>query len=651
MKVTGYIIVLAVAGLGLISCSKEAVRSEGGTAVAYIGLAADADGTKSSIDGLNVSWTAGDDIFYYTGRYTSGSSTALTDEGLYKVPEACDNLTLPVEYNDGDNRVTVLTKGRAVGTITPASLNSLTIADAVPASQDGTFASTYIAACEGNLLELTALTSGEPKNLTMTPVQAFVRFKLSSLTVGGQTVNRITVAGKSGGSAVPVCGGLSVSITENGSSTHTVSSAAGANTGNLITIDKSGSKFNAGEYIYVALLPRQYDELSLTLYNGGTILAIVPVKQGSGSEIDYIDLGQGKMVDLSVADAINDHAKIKFVSAKMYPEKVAITKDHTTKKLWLKIEPSDFNGTISWTSSNDTIATVASDGTLVDEPGIGKCIEVTVSNKCKELELEYTDKREVTISAQIHSSEDGSLIDTTTCVISIGEWVDLGLKTSDGKRCLWARQCVKYKDNKWSLMSHFQSSDDGSSSRPYEHFGWGENLPRNGMSTGTGNTLVCAWGNSSIGSNSEYDKYTKSNHYPYLQRKLGEFTVTDSKYDTVDDPCTLWGVANGYTTADDPVVHAPMILDCAELINNITVDDKKCTSTVAGYTDVFIYDIGYGFCSRDNAHGAWDVCGFWTAEYCIDSSVRAIVCRPNQKSITFSDRYRRGHFRPVMYTE
>lgn len=638
---------MAVAGLGLISCSKEAVRSEGGTRVAYIGLAADAGSsdTKSSIDGLNVSWTAGDDILYYTGRYTSGSSTAKTGEGSYKVPAACTDLKLPVEYNNGDNRVTILTKGRAVGSVTPASLNSLTITGAVPASQDGTFASSYIAACEGNLLELTELTTTALHNLAMTPVQAFIHFKLSDLTVGGQTVNKITVAGKVGGSAVPVCGDLTLSITENGTATHTVSSASSGTTGNLITIDKTGSKFNAGEYIFVALLPRQYDELTLTLYNGSTTLATVPVKQGSGAKIDAT---RGRMVDIG---EVNTHAKIKFVSAKMYPEKVAITKDHTTKKLWLKVEPSDFNGTISWSSDKTDVATVESTGTPKDVPGIGKCIEVTVTNNCQELGLEYTDKREVTISAEIHSSEDGSLIDTKTCVISIGEWVDLGLKTADGKRCLWARQCVKYKDNKWSLMSHFQSSDDGSTSRPYEHFGWGENLPRNGMSTVTGNTLVCAWGNSSIGSNSEYDKYTKSNHYPYLQRKLGEFTVTDSKYDTVDDPCTLWGVANGYTTADDPVVHAPMILDCAELINNITVDDKKCTSTVAGYTDVFIYDIGYGFCSRDNPHGAWEVCGFWTAEYCIDSSVRAIVCRPNQKSITFSDRYRRGHFRPVMYTE
>lgn len=664
---------MAVAGLGLISCSKETGLSADGTRVAYIGLAADAgsSGTKSSIDSLSVSWTAGDDILYYTGRYTSGSSTAKTGEGSYKVPAACSDLKLPVEYNDGDNRVTILTKGRAVGNVTPASLNSLTIAGAVPASQDGTFASYYIAACEGNLLELPELTTTVLHNLAMTPVQAYIRFKLSSLTVNGQTVNKITVAGKVGGSAVPVCGDLTVTVSENGSTTHTVSSATGSNPGNLITIDKTGSKFNAGEYIYVALLPGQYDELSLTLYNSGTILATVPVKQSSGQ----IDASCGRMVDIG---EINAHAKIKFVSAKMYPERVAISSERPIKYLWLKIEPEDFSGTVTWTSSNTSYATVESAGELVDEPGIGKCIRVKVTNKKiitsgSQFNF-YPEEFEVDITATITDQSDGQTY-TSTCQITIGDFLDLGIRNSEGKRILFMRHILRSNRQETPPITYqpYWCEERNTPNDLYEGsglveyaqmrvlYGWGEihSMQNNHMEP-----LRFAWNLSNgtyVGerssTNGEYQKYNLSLHLPHLQRYEGEFVsegiAAGSKFDTVDDVASRW----------NQDCNIPTVSDMVAFISGTKKDPTKHTYTAygygtsyykvegtsPGYTDTYLYITDRA--QAVNVHPWEGNFGWWTCEDEVEYVGNAFYFDGITYSIKSTNKYRRSYVRPVKYVD
>lgn len=683
-RIFGIILTAFVAGAMSASCAKDsAVGSDCSSEkkVAYISLDAEgsASGVKSSLGAdCKVSWEAGDDILYYTGCHATGAtSTEKTYDGSYKVPASGAAVSLPVEYLDGDNRVTILTKGRSVGAVpSPATLNSITVEDAVPASQTGTFASCYLAAAEGNLLELANGTG----NLSLTPLQSYIRFKLSNLTVGDKTVNRIEIEGSSAAGGDKVCGDLVVSITEDGSHTVTVAPSSEPDAlGTKITIDKTASKFNAGEYIYAALLPQQYDELTLTLYNGSTTLATVPVKQGSGSQID---LGQGKMVDLG---EINPHAVIKFISAKMYPEKVAISSaaERPTKYLWLKIEPEDFSGTVTWESSNTSYATVESVGTPVDEPGIGKCIRVQVTNKVNHPSDNYNFvtgtgaqpvEYNVNITATITDQSDGQTY-TRTCEITIGNFLDLGIRNSEGKRILFMRHILRSNRQETPPIT-YQPYYGEERNTPYDPgdgqddvygqmrvlFGWGE---IHSTRADHMEPLRFAWTHSngkyegeSSSENGEYSKYNLSRHLPHLQRYSGEFVSEGiplgDKYDTVDDVASRW----------NQDCNIPTVSDMVAFIRGTKKDPTKYTytgsygygtsyykveGTSPGYTDTYLY-----ITDRAQAAGAhpWDGnFGWWTCEYEEEYVGNAFWFDGTSYSIKSTNKYRRTYVRPVKYVD
>ena len=179
----------------------------------------------------------------------------------------------------------------------------------------------------------------------------------------------------------------------------------------------------------------------------------------------------------------------------MYPEKVAISSaaERPTKYLWLKIEPEDFSGTVTWTSSNTNYATVEPNGTPVDEPGIGRCIKVKVTNKVNkpsdDYNLKTTDNQpveyKVNITATITDPSDGQTY-TRTCEITIGNFLDLGIRNSEGKRILFARQVLRsyinptaigyqlyYASEKW-MYNGTDVIKSGGDNQSRVLFGWGE---------------------------------------------------------------------------------------------------------------------------------------------------------------------------------
>lgn len=675
----------------VVSCTKEteATLAGGAKKIAYIGVSARSGSptdTRATLgDDLKVAWEAGDDIFYYTGKYTSGASTSTSAEGSWKVPAPGAGATgpilsvkLPVEYSDGDNRVTVLTKGRALGTVEAANLNSLTVSGGVPASQDGKFASTYLAACEGNLLALAQSTDAAPNNLTMSCLQSYICFSLSDLTVGDRTVNKIEITGTSVDGGDAVCGNIAVTLSENGSTTHSVTAALSGTPGNKITIDKTGSKFTANEKIYVAVLPYAYNSLRLTLFNGDDRLASVPVTQKTpGAKVDAT---QGKVVNIG---EVNAHAKVTSTEDKfkMFPEKVAITSERPTKQLWLKIEPSDFNGKVKWSSSDESIATVPQEGEIMDDvPGIGKCISVTVTNKKAKETLGSTtlnynietlvdednnvyEDFPVTIEAKVYDPEDSTIVlFTKTCKITVGDFLDLGTRTVDGKRCLWARHV---------LMTVNGGTGNGDGSEGYLlypqaehyvdykyngriHFGWGEQAAKrsandNSNLAGRSEPMRFAWGNETFANNLKYSKYNSDDNLPYLQRASGEFSGYEitGTLDTVDDVASLW----------NPACHMPMVSDVSALISNCDWDlaSYTLTSRVPGYTDCIMRIVNWSTESGNSSGGYYgkDYRVFWTAEYDHGYSMNGIIVyfQYDPPRFVSENKCRRSNVRPVKYVD
>lgn len=676
----------------VVSCTKEteATLAGGAKKIAYIGVSARNGGptdTRATLgDDLKVAWEAGDDIFYYTGKYTSGASTSTSAEGSWKVPAPGAGATgpilsvkLPVEYRDGDNRVTVLTKGRALGTVAAANLNSLTVSGGVPASQDGKFASTYLAACEGNLLALAQSTDAAPNNLTMSCLQSYICFSLSDLTVGDRTVNKIEITGTSVDGGDAVCGNIAVTLSENGSTTHSVTAALIGTPGNKITIDKTGSKFTANEKIYVAVLPYAYNSLRLTLFNGDDRLASVPVTQKTpGAKVDAT---QGKVVNIG---EVNAHVKVTSTEDKfkMFPEKVAITSERPTKRLWLKIEPSDFNGKVKWSSSDESIATVPQEGEIMENvSGIGKCISVMVTNKLAKTTLgsttiDYNLGKDtlVTITAKVYDPEDSTnVLFTKTCKITIGDFLDLGTRTVDGKRCLWARHILRtnnnsvttVKDGKGNAIEVAGYGNAGYALYPYAesyldrkdngrtHFGWGEFDARAGINSsdyGRREPMYFAWGKESFYENLKYSKYNSLDNLPYLQRAKGEFSSygITGNLDTVDDVASKWNSA----------CHMPMVSDVSALINNCDWDleSHTLTSRIPGFADCYMKIVNY--CTETGNADEGGYMGsylylFWTAEYDYGFSGNAIqaIFHTDPPSLTSDNKFRRSNVRPVKYVD
>ena len=433
----------------LASCMKEEPASDGAFSsgerrVAYFNVThgeGEPAPTKAVIhDGTTpaagvkwpVSWAAADEIRYYTGK----TSVSDSDKDYKKVLQsATDTVTVPVTYTDGDDKVVFFCLGNGIGGTVTKAMNKLSISDAVPADQDGTFSSYHIGVARKDLLTL-GTPDANDGNVSMQSVSGFLKFHMSNLVFGGKEVKKIVLSGQY------ICGPADIDLT---ATPYTMTPTGSTNT---ITIDKNSSTFYKDQDYYVAILPRYGDktktfDVTFSFYGAGESTPSATAKISFNSQI------RGKIIDLGDIWA---HRDVKYVSSQIYPDYAAITKD-MTKKVWLRVEPEDFSGTVTLSvdipSGGPSVTyTEGAKETLSDGKEY-RTFTLTPAAAVKSATA-YTELKDVTFQAVIKNSGETATAATEKCVLHIGNFINLGIKTTynfttykhdggDNVYTLWAR--------------------------------------------------------------------------------------------------------------------------------------------------------------------------------------------------------------------
>lgn len=555
--------------LALAACSKQTVSDGGVTGeekVAYISLSGGNGGVKSTLgDDWKVSWEQGDRILYYTMRQTSVSSAA-TDK-QFIVPSEVQTVSVPVTYSDGDDAVMFCTKGLNIGALGSKTSTGFVLTDAVPSAQNGTFADQYVGVVKTGLLTL----GGTQPNVTVSPIQSFIRFRMSSTTFGDGTVNRIVVKGGAG--SEKVCGDAQITVGVTATSyTYSVSLSGGGAT--AITIDKTSSAFYTDTDYYIAILPGTYPAgLTIELYNGRNSTS--PLAQlylgGSG-----LTLSPGKVLNLGMVNSYKS-VPLKRSEAAM-PAYAAITKD-MSKKFWVYVEPSDFSGTLEVTAATEggnyppvTIENTGARETLSD----GRTyLMFKVKPAATVKDAEYKDYDDMPIVVKV-KDPDGTERASYTVKLNVGNFVDMGTLTSAGKKLLWARSTLygslKRGDNTATeSTSSTLALDDSTQIRGKYMYGWVNS-------------------NSDVGISSTKDGSSGRND-EYFMKRWGSYKYGSDRgktvLDTVDDVAWQWNHSCRipYTGEFFSMSNKSVTATEAHSGGNVDLIVRK-TSEVLGYTDV-----------------------------------------------------------------
>ena len=353
------LMLMTVSLVSVSSCTKDGFDVEGGTEkVKEFSLVRGTEGKESktsvTISGTSatVGWENADSILYWTGRTAPDRISGIKKKVIQTSDISGATLKFSLTYSDGDKSVTFLTKGGDIGLVDEASrdMSSFKIKNGVPAKQSGGFSDNHISVASAEITSNSA---------ALKIAQALVRFRMSSTTFGDETVNRIVVTPKKSGENI--CGDMVIS----GAGT-TSMSVTYANPGASIVIDKSQNRFYPNQDYYVAVMGGSGDG---TKYAQGLLFTLQNVTfDASGSEVVktlgdvYVNkanlvLNCGDILDLG---ELQTHKRIPTVAAdvEVFPKYCAFTRDKN-KKIWLKVEPSDFTGTVSWSSDNSTRIAVA----------------------------------------------------------------------------------------------------------------------------------------------------------------------------------------------------------------------------------------------------------------------------------------------------
>ena len=579
-----------VSVLALLSCSKERTAAfSGNVRTAYINLTGGEEASvRSTIDASGgpsslwpVSWETSDIVYYYTGR--NSAVTRTTDEEAsgteagtvarrYVVPSADNGKTeikVEVKYADGDDKVVLFPSGKGIGAGTMSDMNTLVIANGVPATQTGDFGDTHIAVAKGNLLEL----SGSSPNLTVTPVQAYLKFNMSDLNFGDRKVDKIVIKGKSG---EKISGDMKVTFSGNVVNTVGLSGTGGTS----VTISKVGSTFYDDRSYYVALMPGSYSGFKFEMYTDGVLTSIAEAYTET-------TLAKGSIVDVQ---DLKDHKNSIPTAVTMYPTEAAITQD-MTKDVWLCMEPQDFDGrNISWELSADAPAAMSDQRKEYFE-GVGWCYGVTLTPtklSTGDNASDYAD-RTFTVTATVRDPETGTIFATETCTVTLGIWIDVGCVNSDNTKVLWCVGDLGYDSRTSKYGIKYKESDPFFGTSSVWRFL--EYIP--GSTTGRDiPAMKYAFGSS----NNPWNKYgLKYPERTRVQREKGEWGLSGD-YDTIDDPVVRWsGNVN---------VCMPTIDDAASLYSNSDWTTGGMKGTTMGYLDVKIPfpDLGCWWCSMDWMH-------------------------------------------------
>lgn len=426
-----HIMAVSLLLLASAACSKQTAletESTGGEKVAYINLSGVNGGVKSTLGAdWKVSWEQGDRILYYTMRQTSVSSAA-TDK-QFIVPSEVQTVSVPVTYSDGDDAVMFCTKGLNIGALGSKTSTGFVLTDAVPSAQNGTFADQYVGVVKTGLLTL----GGTQPNVTVSPVQSFIRFRMSSTTFGDETVDRIVVKGSNG--TEKICGNAQITVGGTAPNfTYSVSLSGDGETS--ITIDKTSSTFYTDTDYYVAVLPGTYaNGLTVQFYHGRNSTSLAKLYLGRGG----LTLSPGKVLNLGVVNSYKSVPLKRSESA--MPAYAAITKD-MSKKFWVYVEPSDFNGTLEVTPATEggdfppvTIENTGAREMLSDGRSY-MMFKVIPTSAVKTAAYKDYDNMPITVKVK---DPDGTERSSYTVELNVGNFVDMGTKTSANRKLLWAR--------------------------------------------------------------------------------------------------------------------------------------------------------------------------------------------------------------------
>lgn len=419
----------------LVSCTKEKLVQ--GELKKTVNFSLQLDGcslTRSTIssDYSTVDWSIADDIYYYTGN-------ALRKSGVtHRVLNDLSSVSFPVTYADGDEEVMFVTMGQGVkggaDILEVEDMDVFSIPGAVPASQDGNFETNHLAVAKAAILE------SSHNVAEFKPIQAFIRFQMSDLIFSDKTVDKIIVKG---GGGEYVCGTAEVSYAI-GATAPTITYTSSTEEEKSVTIDRCVSSFETDKDYYVALRgatggTTYPNGLILELYNGFELLAEVRA-------VSSITLSPGSIVNLK---DLQDNKRVKIRNVTTYPVLAGFTKD-MTKEIFLKIEPSDWNGTIVWKASDGSVfdtnsstdltlkSTSLTDNGIVTVDGV-KYHKYTVKPKSGLEALK--DYAPVILSAYL--TDNGAMTASTTikgnCKVYVGNFIDLGNEPNSTQHCMWAQ--------------------------------------------------------------------------------------------------------------------------------------------------------------------------------------------------------------------
>ena len=593
-KISGFWAVMLT--LLLLSCSRDDLSlpdSGSDTGVAFFDITCAMDGqTKASLNVSNsVEWNVADELNYYTG--TTGEASGELKK--YVIPSnGAEAKKIPVEYKDGDRYVIFYTKGSGSQSVSASTMTSLSIANAVPSSQGGTFAGTHIGAAK------VLLTSG---SATLEPLQAFVKFTMKDLHFSDRTVSKIRLTGND---SENVCGDLAVTWTEDG----TALTKNFTGTGISIVVDRSRTSFEKDTDIFIAIIPQAFTKgVTLTLYDAeDNVLATVRNEKNFTAQA-------GKIYNL---EELHDHKMIHISGVEMYPTLAAFGKEQQ-KKIWIKTIPSDWNGTISWSTEytgTETPSPISVEGSSTEfgcpyieelpqrdtiDGDIYRVFRVTPTDgliaehdyRPAYLKAEFRDKGVAPTDPASRGAE---------CKILVGRFIDMGLLAygSTTEHCLWGRRNLwgGIPGNTGRMLTLNEDNWGG-------HFPWGCN---NSMDN-TGYGIVNDWTWDASGkfipdNGTNGGKYNPTDGLTVLQLYPGQDGYAGHTYDQCDDTARWFD-------PDDPggrdgTWRMPYPSDCLllwseskttkekDVVMTGTIKAYKLTSLVFGYQDMYVYWYGNG---------------------------------------------------------
>ena len=521
-------------------------------------------------------WASGDVIYFYA--YDSEYSNHETfSSKTVSDSEAGAQVELDVTYDlsKGEDRVVAIHKGDAIGGLwEDYHRDSVTLTKAIPAVQDGDITKSIVCTADISLLT--------EREMSFSHLQSYVCFSFNSISFSDLDATSVVITDKAGGR---IAGDVTYIL-----STGAQTILDNANASAYITLN---SPERDKDY-YIAIHAATYTSgLRFSFYKGSDLLGYVDTRPDC-------TVSPGKILDLGV---LNFHKTVPGQTIEMLPSQASIVNSGTlnmTKKLWLKFTPSDVTK-ITWTSSDESVATVAAGpGETYNNAYYGLTAIVTP----------HTTSGQCTITATL----EGGL--SASCKIVVGEAVDMGLSV------LWGKGAMKGGAS--SGITHTEWDQYG------DYYSWGTIEPVTKQAAKSTYKVASAL---SGGWDTSQEIYG------------GKYQPNDGKseLETMDDICYRYGkdVLGLYT------YRTPSDEQWNELKNNssqglyITETSAICskhTSTVPGYTDVFVTFIVQGVLMTDNTFHEFytkknSSAIFWTMNVSTKNETK--IESYNQKKVVF----------------